>query len=206
MVSAFQRTKPREIFGKRICNDRTSVLKNNRCLGAALLGPLHPSRRRPHNRRKGSENSSWTPDAVPSLLRSVPQNLRGDRPGGREERKWKASPPESIVAKSSGLARETALSPVVNSEAPAVIPRGIDRDTLVTLNMPAPYCAVHKFSNFDGVAYLETAFEPKSNKIIIERPVFICFDNLPDVVCQVTFTFRVMYALHIVTMYFNAVL
>ncbi|KAM7304900.1 hypothetical protein ISCGN_014800 [Ixodes scapularis] len=125
-----------------------------------------------------------TPDAVPTLLPSVPQDLSDDLSGGREERNRKASSPEPIVAKRSGLVWETdPLSPVVNSEAPAVIPQGIDRDALGSLNVPIPYWAVHiKFSNFDGVAYLETALEPKSNKSSIERAVFICFDNLPDVV------------------------
>uniref|UniRef100_A0A6B0V569 THAP-type domain-containing protein n=1 Tax=Ixodes ricinus TaxID=34613 RepID=A0A6B0V569_IXORI len=127
-----------------------------------------------------------TPDAVPTLLPSVPQDLSDDLPAGREERKRKASSPEPIVAKRSGLTRETdPLSPVVNSEAPAVIPQGIDRDALSSLTMPTLYWAVHKFSNFDGVAYLETALEPKSNKISIKRAVFICFGNLPDVACQV---------------------
>ncbi|KAM7303217.1 uncharacterized protein ISCGN_013197 [Ixodes scapularis] len=127
-----------------------------------------------------------TPDAVPTLLPSVPQDLNDDLPAGREERKQKAGSPEPIVAERSGLARETdPLSPVVNSEAPAVTPQGIDRDALGSLNVPTPYWAVHKFCNFDGVAYLKTALEPKSNKISIERAVFFCSDNLPDVVCQV---------------------
>ncbi|KAG0424192.1 hypothetical protein HPB47_000066 [Ixodes persulcatus] len=101
-------------------------------------------------------------------------DLSGDPPVGQEERKRKANPPKPIVEKRSGITRETdPLSPVVNSEAPAVIPQGIDRDALDSLNMPTPYWPVHKFSNFQGVAYLETALEPKFNKIGIERAGFI---------------------------------
>ncbi|KAG0424598.1 hypothetical protein HPB47_028193 [Ixodes persulcatus] len=118
------------------------------------------------------------------------KDLSGDRPAGRDERKRKASSPERIVAKRSGLARETdPLSRLVNSEAPATIPQGMDRDALGSLNVLTPYWAVHKFSNFDDVAYLKTAFEPKSNKISIKRAVFFCLDNLPDVEGNVVLSF-----------------
>ncbi|CAN8026425.1 unnamed protein product [Ixodes persulcatus] len=91
----------------------------------------------------------------------------------------------SLQSVRGSLGKPTRCHQWVNSEAPAVIPQGIDRDALGSLNVPTPYWAVQKFSNFDGVAYYETALEPKSNKISIKRAMFFCLDSLPDVVCQV---------------------
>ncbi|CAN7979382.1 unnamed protein product [Ixodes persulcatus] len=84
----------------------------------------------------------------------------------------------SLQSVRGSLGKLTRCHQWVNSEAPAVIPQGIDRDALGSLNVPTPYWAVQKFSNFDGVAYYETALEPKSNKISIERVDVLLFGQL----------------------------
>ncbi|KAG0411318.1 hypothetical protein HPB47_011558 [Ixodes persulcatus] len=131
-------------------------------------------------------HSARTPDAVPTLLPGVLQDLSGDPPAGREEWKWKASPPEPIVAKRLGLSRETdPLSPVVNSEATAEIPQGIDRDALGSLNTPNPYWTVHKHhrerSTSPGSANPGGERDPGVNTAPVRRPASARLDFLGTV-------------------------
>lgn len=123
---------------------------------------------------------SLSPDAVPTILPNVPKYLSKVPVRERLPRKRVCAEPAEC-----GSSKKLCL-PLneLRTDGPAVDVQNMPFD-LWNVPLPTEHWAAHKFTNYDGAAYVQASFNSESHVVVIEKTVLMnCGSTQGDVVCR----------------------